>query len=232
MTYAEAFRELDADIMENVATWWLNQRPMLERIAKWTIKLPRKKWFEYTSKRNNRYLVYNILYGRNYGKDSLTGIVALRKESKGGYTVYVTRFPWQRRIVPQVILPHVFDQYACPKRFNAKERGVELIKYFMERNNDGVVSYGDEFAGRSVRNIGRDNVSRCVTDGVLQGEYVDGIYVAHTFITYEMAKGLQREQFDKNRGGVLDNAELMRTIREEDRKENEQMKADILEAMR
>ena len=227
MTHAEVYRELDKD-MENVGRWWKQKRKVLINIAKWTTKLPRIAWYEYTSVRNNRYLIYNAIFGHDYNNDSLTGIIALRKESKG-YSVYISRLPWHRRIGPQVLLPHVFDRYADPERGNVRKKGIELIKHFMERNNHGELSQGDRFSGRSVRYGGRDNVAKSVNDGVLLGEFVDDIFVAHTFITYEMATGFQRKEFESNRENIISNAEFVEMVKKENEEEYRQMRKEVIE---
>ena len=63
MTHTEVYRELEKD-MDEVGRWWLGKRKMLTNIAKWTTKLPRKTWYEYTSTRKNRYIIISIIMGR------------------------------------------------------------------------------------------------------------------------------------------------------------------------
>lgn len=226
MTHTEVYRELEKDIDE-VGKWWRGKRKMLVNIAKWTTKLPRTAWYEYESTRKNRYLVLSIITGHNYNDDSLTGVIALRKMEKG-YAVYVSRLPWHRVVSPHVLLPHMFDQYANPERGNVKKTGIDLIKHFMERNNYGEISKGDKFSGRSVRYKGRDNLCKSVTDGVLLGEIVNGIFIVHTFITYEMATGLQREEFEKNRGMIISNEELINQRNEDWKEEAKIMREEVI----
>lgn len=231
MTHAEVYREIEKDIDE-LGRWWGGKRKMLTNIAKWTTKLPRKTWYEYNSKRKNRYIILSTIMGRNYNNDSLTGLFALRKMDKG-YALYVSRFPWQHRAAPHVILPHVFDQYHNPERGNVQKTGIELIKHFMERNSYGELSRGDKFSGRSVRYKGRDNLCKSVTDGVLLGEIVDDMFIVRTFITYEMATGLQREEFEKNRGLILTNEEIVDKYKQENKEELQRIREDaIAEVMR
>jgi hypothetical protein len=154
--------------------------------------------------------------GRKYNDESMTGLMALQKMDKG-FSVYVSKFPWQKNACPHVFLPHVFDRYHDPDRGNVKKTGIELIRHFMERNAYGEISRGDKFSGRSVRYKGRDNIAKCVTDGVLLGEITNDIFVAHTFITYEMATGLQREEFEKNKGMILSNDEIMRRYKQQNK---------------
>lgn len=231
MTHAEVYRELEKD-MDELGRWWCGKRKMLTNIAKWTTKLPRKTWYEYTSTRKNRYIIISIITGRKYNDDSMTGLYALRKMDKG-YALYVSCFPWQSHTARHVILPHVFEQYHNPKRGNVQKTGVELIKHFMERNSYGELSVGDKFSGRSVRYKGRNNLCKSVTDGVLLGEVVDKMFIVHTFITYEMATGLQREEFEKNRELILTNEEILDIYNKERKEEFQRMREDIItEAMR
>lgn len=226
MNPEEVYREIDKDMAE-VADWWGKKRKMLFNIAKWTVKLPRTTWYEYESSRKNRYLVLSIIMGRKYNDESMTGLMALQKMEKG-FAVYVSKFPWQRIAAPHVFLPHVFDRYHDPDRGNVQKTGIELIKHFMERNSYGEISRGDKFSGRSVRYKGRDNLAKCVTDGVLLGEIVGDIFVAHTFITYEMATGLQREEFEKNKGMILSNEEIMRRAKESWKEELRLMREEAM----
>ena len=226
MNPEEVYLEIDKDMAE-VTDWWSRKRKTLFNIAKWTVKLPRTTWYEYESSRKNRYLVLSIIMGRKYNDESMTGLMALQKMEKG-FAVYVSKFPWQRIAAPHVFLPHVFDRYHDPDRGNVQKTGIELIKHFMERNSYGEISRGDKFSGRSVRYKGRDNLAKCVTDGVLLGEIVGDIFVAHTFITYDMATGLQREEFEKNKGMILSNEEIMRRAKESWKEEMRLMREEAM----
>ena len=226
MTHSEVYKEIDKD-MEELVMWWSGKRKMLKNIAKWTIKLPRTAWYEYTSTRKNRYLVMSIIMGRDYNNEGLTCLMALRKMDRG-YAIYTSRFPWQRIANPHAILPHVFDQYHNPERGNVPKTGIELIKHFMEHNNHGQITTDDRFSGRSVRYKGRDNLCKCVTDGVLLGEVVDNIFVVHTFITYEMASGLQREEFDSKKEKILSQEEFVRQYKEAKKEEYQQLREEVI----
>ena len=226
MNPEEVYREIAKDMAE-MTDWWRGQRKTLFNIAKWTVKLPRTTRYEYESSRKNRYLVLSIIMGRKYNDESMTGLMALQKMEKG-FAVYVSKFPWQRIAAPHVFLPHVFDRYHDPDRGNVQKTGIELIKHFMERNSYGEISRGDKFSGRSVRYKGRDNLAKCVTDGVLLGEIVGDIFVAHTFITYDMATGLQREEFEKNKGMILSNEEIMRRAKESWKEEMRLMREEAM----
>ena len=226
MTPEEVYNEIDKD-MVNLAEWWGRVRVAQERIAKWTIKLPRTTWFDFVSKRKNRYLVMSIIIGRKYNDESLTCVLALQKKERG-FAVYTSRFPWQHVASPHAMMPHVFDRYADPERGNVRKTGIELIKHFFEHNNYGEVSRGDMFSGRSVRYKGRDNIAKCVNEGVLLGEITNNIFVAYTFITYEMATGLQRKEFEKNKGRIISLDDFVRMNKESWKEEMRMMREELI----
>lgn len=211
MTPEEVYMEIDRD-MQEVCSWWMKKRKELVRIAKWTVRLPRTSWYEFESSRKNRYIVMSVIMGRRYNKASLTCVFALQKMDRG-FAVFFTRWPWQMVANRMVLLPHVFDRYADPKRGNVGKTGIDLIKHFVERNAYGEPTRDDKLSGRSVRYAGRDNICLSVQDGVLLGEECGDIFIAHTFITYEMATGLQREVFEQNKGKVLSSVEVFDTIK-------------------
>ena len=218
MTTEEVYRELEKD-MSDVAGWWMKKRQLQVRIAKWTTKLPRTTWFDYSSSRKNRYIVLSIIIGRKYDDSGLTALVALQKMERG-YAVYTWKFPWQCMASPHAYHPHVFDRYA--ERAGIKKTGIELIKHFMERNAYGEVLQGDQFMGSSVRYKGRANMAKCVRDGVLLGEMQGNVFFSHTFITYDMANDLQHEDFERNRGMIKSNEDILRDFRNKERQEYQQ----------
>ena len=63
---------------------------------------------------------------------------------------------------------------------------------------------------RSVRNMNVEHLSLCMPDGILLGqrEQPHDLFVAHTFITYEMASGLQAEDFAAHRQHILTDREM------------------------
>lgn len=211
MTPEEVYKELERDL-PNVQRWWLGVYKRIERLALKLTKFPRSKWHEYKSHRFNRYLVYTIVMGRRYG--IFTVPLVLQKADRG-YTVYVVRTESEATNRRAVILPHVFDRYA--QRVGVKKEGVELIKHFIEKNFHGEISDNERLVGRSVRYKGRDNITFLTAEGVMLGEMMsgglaNGIFVAHTFITYDMATGLQREEFERRRGTMLTDEEALYDI--------------------
>lgn len=199
MTPEEVYRDIERDIW-NVAAWWTKQRKARAKRALKLLAFPNFAWYDYQSHRHNRFLVLSGLFGRKYNNSNFTAVFVLQKKERG-FAVYCTRFPWQFLADRIVFMPHLFDRYA--ERYKVKLTGIELIKYFLQRNCYGEPADG-KYSGRSVRYKERDNYCLSVHDGVLLGEMKDDIFIASTFITYEMANGLQRVEFERSKDKMLD----------------------------
>lgn len=200
MSYEEVYDEIDRD-SDNLVAWWWKKRDVIARIAKARPNFPMAKWYEWESPRRVRYLVWSKVYGRNYNNQAITIFLALRNV-RNGIEVYITRMPWQRLANRIVFTAHMFDRYADPNRGNVQKQGLELIKHYFEHNGGySEVSRNQELAGRSVRYNGETHLCSCCKDGVLLGNVIadDKIFVARTFVTYDMAKGLQAEEFNEKR---------------------------------
>lgn len=193
MTHTEVYAELDKD-RENVARWFDHQADKYRRRALKTQKFPVTWWLEYTSPRKNRYLISVTCTRRNYDRFHGLTILALKREERG-YSVYLSYIGKHSLIRKTVFLQHVFDRYADPERGNVQKTGIDLIKHFVDHQSSGQVLSNPKLAGRSVRYNGRDHRFVAVNDGVILGDVDNGIFIARTFITYEMATGKQHEEF-------------------------------------
>ena len=193
MTHEEVYAELDKD-RENVARWFDHRADEFRRRALKMTKFPVTWWLEYISPRKNRYLISVTCTRRNYDRFHGLTILALRREERG-YSVYLSYIGKHSLIRKTVFVPHVFDRYADPERGNVQKTGIDLIKHFVDNQSNGYVLKDQRLAGRSVRYNGRDHRFIAVNDGVILGDVENGIFIARTFITYEMATGRQHEEF-------------------------------------
>ena len=202
MTHTEVYAELDKD-RDNVARWFDHQADKYRRLALKTQKFPVTWWLEYTSPRKNRYLISVTCTRRNYDRFHGLTILALKREERG-YSVYLSYIGKHSLIRKTVFLQHVFDRYADPERGNVQKTGIDLIKHFVDHQSSGQIIDNPKLAGRSVRYNGRDHQFVAVNDGVLLGDVENGIFIARTFITYEMATGRQHEEFAYAKNKVND----------------------------
>ena len=189
MTFAEAYRELDRD-RENLCRW---RKTQVDRLRRKMIKRDRSEFpvaygYDWTSPRRIRYLV-NVFIGDKRLKWFRTICVAM-----DGKTVYMAWFYDDHKVRPMVMMPHMWQRYAERMQFDDDHK--HLVQKFFCRNFNGCGTRNQEVVSRSVRYNGEEHLSFCVNDGVLLGHLEGDIYVAKTFITYDMCSGLQQETFD------------------------------------
>lgn len=203
MTHEEVYQELERD-REAVTVWWRHQLyDQRRRVLKCT-RFPMHIWKEYTSPRKNRYLFFSRVFDKRM-KAILTGAVVIRHMSDG-MTIYTSWLSGQRLIAPMVITPHAWKRYA--KRANVQKSGTELVKHYFMKNPHGIDSDNQKVVGRSVRYNGEDHLSYCVPEGVMLGQMSDGLFIARTFITYDMCSGLQQQEFEGKRSHIITDREL------------------------
>ena len=179
----------------------------LSKRARKMMKFPMTVWYDHESPRRNRFLCMSIITDRNFYKKSINAISALQK-AEHGWAVYFFSWSGEKNFKNMALMPHVFDRYA--ERCCIEKSGIELIKHYISHNLEGWATRDNRFSGRSVRYKGRDNLCLSIRDGVLLGEMVDDIFIAHTFITYDMATGLQGEAFIQRRDRLMTDDELAR----------------------
>lgn len=209
MTPEEVYKEIEHD-RPQLESWWLRQRKIIAKRALKLNKFPVSEWYEYQTHRRNRYFVLSILFGRKYSWNVITSVFALHNR-EDGYAIYMTRFSWQYNASKVVFLPHVLHRYA--ERMNIQKTGIDLVKHFMKQQSDSVIFSDQKLSGLSVRYKGQELLCRCFTDGIELGEMRDDIFVAKTFITYDMAKGLQKEAFEEGRKQLRNYGQLMEGLK-------------------
>lgn len=208
MNHEEVYKELERD-RDGVTMWWHHQLHAQRRRALKCERFPLRLWFDYTSTRKNRYLFFTRIFDKKM-RSILTGIAELR-QTKEGIAAYTTWLSHQRLISPMVLTPHMFKQYAA--RAHVEKTGKELVLHYFERNHHGKDTHNQKVVGRSVRWNGEDNLSCCVQEGVLLGQQYGRMFVARTFITYDMCTGLQQREFCACKQEILTDRELYEQAR-------------------
>lgn len=209
MTFEDVYNEIARD-QADLSLWWIEKREEVAQMAKRRPNFPMTNWYEWVSPRNIRYLVWSKVYGRVYHKNAVTMFVALRL-TRDGFEAYVTRVAWQTFAEKRIILPHVFKRYK--ERAGVDKSGIELIKHFFEKNMNGKCVKNNELAGRSVRYNGETHICACFDEGVLLGQQRGNIFIERTFVTYEMATGLQKETFNFTHNNIEKDGKIFKDIR-------------------
>ena len=208
MTHEEVYAELARD-REAVTTWWRHQLAGERRRAlKWR-QFPMHIWREYTSPRKNRYMFFSRVFDKHM-KAILTGIGVIHRTSEG-MTVYTNWLADQKLISPMVFIPHVWKRYA--ERTGIDKTGIDLVKHYFISNPHGKDSHNQKAIGRSVRYNGEDHLANCVTEGVLLGQQQGDLFIAKTFITYDMCCGRQQQEFEDCKRQLLTDREMYESAR-------------------
>ena len=203
MTHAEVYEELSRD-RDAVSQWWQHTLSAQRRRVLKSTKFPLTLWFEHTTPRRIHYLIFTHIFDKRM-KNIMTGLVVPRR-TPDGWTTYTSCLSHQYMTTKMVLIPHVWKRYA--ERCGVEKTGIELIKHYYERNYSSRDSDNEKLVGRSVRWNGEEHRSCCVNDGVILGQLVDGIYIARTFITYNMTCGRQKVEFNGNRKRILNSRDI------------------------
>ena len=209
MTHEEVYRELERD-RESISKWWHHQHDECRRSVLKSKTFPIKIWREHTSPRKNVYHFFTTIFEKRM-RNIITGVIALRR-FPDGIGVYTNWLEWHKLICPMVILPHAFKRYA--ERCHVDKKGIELIRHYFTHNNHGKDSTNQKAVGRSVRYAGMTHLSCCVPEGILLGQVEGDLFIVHTFITYDMCTGQQKEEFEGCRRLVLTDWEMYETARQ------------------
>lgn len=209
MTHAEVYEEL-AKEREAVTTWWRNNIKAQRRRVLKSTRFPLFLWFDYTSARKNRYLFFAYIFDKHM-KRYLAGVAVL-SYGRDGLTIYTNWLGKYRLINPMVIIPHAWKRYA--ERMGLHLSDKELVKHFFTNNPFGKDNRSQKVASRSVRYNGKEHLFNCVEEGILLGYEEGDLFIAKTFITYDMCGGLQQLEFCESKMQIPpDNKEFERARR-------------------
>ena len=203
MTHEEVYQELARD-RDSMTRWWRNQLTAIRRPMLKCTKFPYHIWREYTSPRKNHYLFFSRVFDKRM-KMILTGIAVIHR-SQHGITAYTNWLDDQKLISPMVILPHAWKRYA--ERTGTDKTGIDLLKHYFTNNPYGKDSHDQKVVARSVRYNGEEHLSNCVTEGVLLGQQQGDLFIAKTFITYDMCCGRQQQEFEGCKQQILTDREM------------------------
>lgn len=205
MNHVEVYAELEKD-REAVARYWVHRRDDLRKMARRFTRFPVMVWQEYLSPRKVRYLLFCYIGGRNYWKHNAVSIIALQNTANGIHA-YVSWIP-EMTIIPTTFSPHFFQRYG--ERMGVKKTGIELIKHYFTHNHTSRDVTDKRFMGKSVRWKGYDSLCICTTEGVCMGDMKDGVSMMRTFITYDMASGIQSGEFEAARKFLKSTDEMIK----------------------
>ena len=147
------------------------------------LKTKRKNdWMILLEAKNNKYV----------GDDCLISLISHFDVGAGRHAMFWTSY--QGNPIHIIFTPHFFSRFA--ERVNINLTGVELIHRYFKKNP----SYGFSTASDYFGNMQKINVYGSTSEGIALGVRLNtkhNIILFRTFITYDMCKGKQIDDFAK-----------------------------------
>lgn len=194
MNETEIFQELLKD-MPNVIQESDRHDKKFRRMVLKSILFPvRPKAIRYTSPRKNKWLIQlEARSKKEIGENSRIHSICYVDVIGRGYYAYMitsTNERWHMTVYP----PHFFSRYA--QRCNIDLYGVDLIEHFFKDNYNYAFSEKKELVSE---NQYIHYIYGATSQGVAMGVLtIEGNVLFRTFITYEMSKGEQIDEFAKS----------------------------------
>lgn len=210
MTHAEVFREIDKD-SGNLIRWVKSHKNVMRRAVMKAHKLPTCFWWEYRSPRNIQYMIGVQAYSHKIYKKTLFAFIALHRGSDG-MNAYIFNPPGWEEASRNVITDHAIKRY-IERMGMPRDTSLKIgLRNLIENNFEGVYVTNRKAMGRSVRYNGEEYLAACADSGVMLGKRENGIIITKTFITYDMATGMQHEAFTNARTARHERPGVMRTL--------------------
>lgn len=193
MSEEEILCEIKADL-PNVLILSDSKDPKVRRIIQKSVLFPVHVHSFVTTKRKNKWiLLWEAKSKKNVGDKSLMTLICYQETPRGRYAFMPT---WiEGNILLMVYPPHFFSRFA--ERMNLNLTGLDLMRRFFEYN----ASYAYQIKNEKLDNgMYILNVYGSCKEGVAMGVKAanQNIYLFKTFITYDMCKGEQIEDFAEN----------------------------------
>ena len=191
MTIDEIVAEVQEDLKDITRKSDFKQ-PKVDKIILKSKMFPVYVHSEFISKRKNKWLV--LWEGRteqHVGKNSLKTFICICEKANGRYAIMPNFF--KQRFTCLIFIPHFFARYA--KRFNVNRTGIDLIRRFFQQNPSFAYSYKIQSDNKNKHRIHVYGKSKEGSALGIKLNYKDDLVLFKTFISEEMYKGKQIEDF-------------------------------------
>ena len=190
MTADELVKEFTADLPQVVSLSDIKQLKA-DKIIRKSKTFPVYLHAHVKTKRKNDWMILLEAKSNKYvGDNCLISLISHFDVGAGRYAIFWTSY--QSTPVHIIFTPHFFSRFA--ERVGVNLTGVELIHRYFKKNSSYGFSYVSDFFG----NMQKINVYGSTTEGVAMGVQLNtehNIILFRTFITYDMCKGRQIEDF-------------------------------------
>lgn len=191
-TESDLIKEINKD-MENVLKISDSKEQKVTRIIQKSSVFPVYLHSFVTTPLKNEWLIlWEARSKKNIGENSMITLICFHDTPNGRFVYMPTLI--QGKFLLIAYPPHFFSRYA--QRMNLSLSGIKLVKYFFERNAGYGFTHKNELINETTA---IKHVYGSCSDGIALGDLTaSGLVVLFkTFITYEMLKGEQVEEFAK-----------------------------------
>lgn len=190
MTADELVEEFTADLPQVISVSDAKQ-VKADKIIKKSKMFPVYLHAYVKTKRKNDWIILLEAKNSKYvGDDCLISFISHFDLGAGRYAMFWTSY--KNTPIHIIFTPHFFKRFA--ERVGLNLTGIDLIHRYFKKNP----SYGFNTASDFFGNIQKINVYGSTTEGVAMGVQLNtkhNIILFRTFITYDMCKGKQIEDF-------------------------------------
>lgn len=190
MTADELVNEFTADLPQVISISDVKQIKA-DKIIRKSKMFPVYLHAHVKTKRNNDWMILLEAKSKKYvGDNCLITLVSHFDVGAGRYAIFWTSY--QGAPIHVIFTPHFFSRFA--ERTGVKFSGIELIHRYFKKNP----SYGFNTSSDFFGNMQKINVYGSTAEGVAMGIQLNtkhNIILFRTFITYEMCKGRQIDDF-------------------------------------
>lgn len=188
MTYEEMYREVLLD-SDNMIKWSVHNAKNLRRLSLKAAKFPFEKTLTHTTPRKNQWtMIFVVLRKVRTNQDIYNILYTSLRADEGD--IYMLLTPSKKStMTASVFPPHFMKRFR--ERMGLDLKGKELARRYFILNDSGYFVKKPD---------GDHEECLCTREGICLGEFInDRMYVARTFIRYDMSLGWQREAFEKFR---------------------------------
>lgn len=186
MTYDEMYREINRDFV-NVQRWTVHQGKRIKRIAYNARKFPIVLTISHTSPLRNNWTLLMVIRKKIRRPDDFYNVLFTQLQTAGGNYYFLASPRTDGSIKMAIYLPHFMRRFS--ERMELDMSGQTLAeRYFLFNDSGAFVTKPD----------GEHERCLCTNEGIGLGEDLnDRMFLAKTFIRYDMSMGWQRDAFER-----------------------------------
>ena len=215
------FKEIISD-SENMIRWGGHHVKALRRLSLKAKSFPISCDFTHVTPRRNRWTILFVILGKIRSVQDIYNVLYTSLLAPEGDIYLLVQPTMKQKMSVCIYPPHFWHRFK--ERMGLEETGKDLAKRYFTYNDSGhFVPKPDS----------EHEECLCTRDGIALGEFInDRMFVARTFIRYDMSLGWQREAFEKQRKrfgceteiiavskSVCRNSQIKEVYRKRDRKQ-------------